>query len=52
MDFEQLIATLNNSVIVASAIVIAIRNWIHCAALSARPLFGHFLPDNLSHCIK
>ncbi len=33
MDFERLIATLNNYIIVASVIVIAIRKSINCAAL-------------------
>ncbi len=42
MDFEQLISTLINSVIVA--IVIAITNLIHCA--------GHYLVIFASHCIK
>ncbi len=34
MDFERLIAALNDYVIVTSVIVIAIRNSINCAALS------------------
>ncbi len=33
MDFERLITALNDYVIVASVIVIAIRNSINCAAL-------------------
>ncbi len=35
MDFKRLIAALNDYVIVASVIVIAIRNSIYCAALLA-----------------
>ncbi len=34
MDFERLIATLKNYIIVASVIVIAIRKSINCAALN------------------
>ncbi len=37
MDFERLIATLNDYIIVASVIVIAIRKSINCAAL----IHGH-----------
>ncbi len=33
MDFERLIATLNDYIIVASVIVIVIRKLINCAAL-------------------
>ncbi len=33
MDFERLIATLNDYIIVPSVIVIAIRESINCAAL-------------------
>ncbi len=46
MDFERLIAALNDYVIEASVIVIAIRNSINCAALIERWLNWTVLMPN------
>ncbi len=48
MDFEQIIAALNDYIIVASVIVIAIRNLINCAALTYSCSINKLILSNLN----
>ncbi len=48
MDFEQIIAALNDYIIVASVIVIAIRNLINCAALTYNCSINKLILSNLN----
>ncbi len=48
MDFEQIIAALNDYIIVASVIVIAIRNSINCAALTYNCSINKLILSNLN----